>query len=751
MKKLYAAVCLLLASHFAQAQVTIAFQGGEGTAADNWGFVAPSNAGGPLQPGIVNTLPRTGSFALRAGGGNTAGCSGGTNCIAGGGATSCPMHGNTLQFNAVNTTCLSGVQLTVYHRSHTLCAGSGFDGSDNLNFEVRLDGGAWTTINTMTAASDYVWSYATATAGSPANVPNPWVYNVPPGTNSFEFRVRATVNRSDEVFYLDDVRLTTTTTGYGFPGTAGLWNGMQDENWFNACNWDNRSVPTAATNVTFPVGSNNDIVIQSGQDCQCANLTLTGGAGRRIKAEGSAAKVLTCFGNLNLNTAAGSSALDFNDGLGGTPDGTLNLHGNWNNNATEADFDEGESTLNLIGTANQTISLAGAQAYEVFHNLVLNKPAGDVFLAKNVQLARVLTLMNGKLTTNAQHVYTASPAVGAVTGHSAASYVNGNLRRQIQTGTGVFTYDFPVGTAAHYELASLTFTDPAGVSFIDGFFNPSIGGTPPSVTEGSYTYNTILDAGVWTLTPSPSFTGTYDISLSERGHTNGGASAYIDVKRPDASAVWANPGTHVTFSEAGGTVNCQRSGLTSFSDFAIALSNTPLPIDGMRLVAVPQSDASVALDWRWEARVQGHFDLERSTESGTMAIGFWKIGREREMHTVDAGAPQGWLRYTLYHTDLNGTRERVATDEVWNTAAPSPAPRIWPNPTASGAHLQLGTKGTWQLDMVRIDGIQVMALKGEATDVEQAFETASAQLEPGMYVVRFVHGGKVFSSKLVRQ
>lgn len=751
MKKLLAAFYLLLATLSTQAQVTIAFQGGEGTAADNWGFVAPANAGGPLQPGIVNTLPRTGTSALRAGGGNTTGCSGGTNCIAGGGATACPMHGNTLQFNPVNTSCLSGVQLSVYHRSHTLCAGSGFDGSDNLNFEVRLNGGAWTTVQTLTAASDYTWSYATATAGSPANVPNPWVYNVPVGTTSFEFRVRATVNRSDEVFYLDDVRLTTTTTGYGFPGTAGLWNGIQDENWFNACNWDNRAVPTAATDVTFPVGAHNDIVIQSGQDCQCAHLTLTGGTGHQIKAEGSPAKVLTCFGNLNINTAAGSSVLDWNDGISGTPDGTLNLHGNWSNNASEGDFDEGESTVSLLGSGNQTISLAGAQAYEVFHDLTVHKPAGDVLLAKNVQLTRVLTLTQGKVTTLANHIYTASPAVGAVTGHSTASYINGNLRRQIQTGPGVFSYDFPVGTAAHYELASLTLTDPAGVNWIDGFFNPSIGGTQPALTEAGLTYNTILDAGVWTLTPTPSFTGTYAISLTERGYTNGGASAYIDVKRPDAGTAWANPGTHITFSETGGAVNCQRSGLSSFSDFAIALSSTPLPIEGMRLVAVPQADATVALDWHWKARVQGHFEVERMTESGSTTVGSWEIGSEKEMHTLDAGAPQGWLRYTLHHTDLNGTRELVASDEVWNTTSTAPAPRIWPNPSAAGAQLQLGAPGAWQLDLVRIDGTSILTFQGEATDVEQAFEKASGQLAPGMYVLRLLHAGKVFSSKFVRQ
>lgn len=751
MKKLYTVVCLLVVAFSLNAQTTIAFQGGEGTAADNWGFVAPTNAGGPIQPGIVAALPRTGTFALRAGGGNTTGCGGGSNCIAGGGATSCPMHGNTLQFNPINTTCLSGVQLTVYHRSHTLCSGSGYDASDNLNFEVRLNGGAWTTVQTLTASGDYAWTYTSNPAGVPANVPNPWVYNVPAGTTTFEFRARTTVNRSDEVFYLDDVRLTTTTTGYGFPGTAGLWNGIQDENWFNACNWDNRTVPTAATNVTFPVGANNDIVIQNGQNCQCSNLTMTGGSGHKIKAEGSPTKVLTCFGNLNINTTAGSDVLDFSDGASGSPDGTLNLHGNWNNNSDEGDFEQGEATINLLGSGNQTISLATAQPYEVFHNLVVNKPAGDVILGKNVQVENVLTLTNGKVTTNANHLHTASTATGAVTGQNTASYINGNLRRQIQNGVGVFTYAFPVGTAAHYELASLTFTDPLGVSFIDGFFNPSIGGTPPSVNEGGFLYTTILDAGVWTLTPSPSFTGSYDISLSERGYTNGGASSYIDVKRPDASAAWANPGAHITFSEVGGVVNCQRSGLTSFSDFAIALSSTPLAIETLTFAAVPQPDASVMLDWSWVTHLRGKFDLVRVAEGATDAVGEWEVGAASKMHTLDADAPLGWLRYELYHTDLNGARDLVASDEVWNAGTREVAPRIWPNPTAASAHLQLGGQGEWKLDMVRSDGAQILDVAGEAALVERAFESAAVQMEAGIYLIRLNLQSKVFTLKFIRQ
>ncbi|HEX2898489.1 MAG TPA: T9SS type A sorting domain-containing protein [Bacteroidia bacterium] len=735
-----------------QSQTVIAFQGGEGSPTDNWTFQAITNAGGPTPPGIVASHARTGAFAIRAGGGNTAGCSGGANCISGGGATGCPMHGSTIQFNPINVSCLSNVQLTVHHRNHTICSGNGWDASDSLKFEVRLNGGAWTTIASMIASGDYGWQYTTNPVGIPATMPNPWVYAVPPGTNSFEFRVRARVNRSDEVFYLDDVSLTTSTTGYNFPGTAGLWNGLSDDNWFNPCNWDDRQVPTAATNVTFPTGSNNDIVIQAGQDCQCNNIVCTGGAGRVIRAAANPAKMLTVFGNLTNSTTAGSTVLQFTDGLLGTPDGTLNLYGNWTNNSSAGDFVEGESTINFLGSANQTVTLGTVEPTEDFFNVTVSKTGGDVVLAKTIRVGGVLSLLNGKVTTAANAVAVANPLPAAVSGHSTASYVNGNLVRAIQMGPGTRVYDFPLGTAANYELASLSLTNPAGFTVIGGFFNPFIGGTAPSIVEAGDLYAEILNAGVWTLAPDLPFVGSYDITLHERGYSNGGATKYIDVRRPDVLGVWTNPGAHVGFSEVGGVVTCTRSGLASFSDFAIALYNFIAAEGDFDLKAALGADATVAIDWTWGSEaLQGEFDLLRMSDGQATPLGEWEIGGSQFMATHDVDAPQGLLRYELYHTDLNGNRSRVATDEVWNSGTGEAQPRLWPNPNDGEVHLQLAADENWQLQLIRIDGALVAEWAGAATEIQEAFETAVPELSSGVYIVKCVNAGKSFHLRMVRR
>jgi hypothetical protein len=192
----------LLPTQLLYGQIRHFYQGGEGTDCDNWGFTPPtSNTSVPaLTPGAVTTpLRRTGTNAIRAAGGNNAGCSGGVNCIAGGGATLCPMNGQEVLFNTVDVSALSTVQLTFYHRSHTSCSGSGFDSGENLTFTPILNGVAQSPITLKTGGGDLVWGWELFT------------YNVPAGTNTFAFRTNSNVNRSDELYYLDDIQLTAST------------------------------------------------------------------------------------------------------------------------------------------------------------------------------------------------------------------------------------------------------------------------------------------------------------------------------------------------------------------------------------------------------------------------------------------------------------------------------------------------------------------------------------------------------------
>jgi hypothetical protein len=744
MKKLFArllvpAAVFSFATVILPAQTTIAFQGGEGTAADNWNFTAISSASpvGPNAPGITTVNPRTGTRSIRAGGGNNTGTSG-VNCISGGNAVGCGMHGNTIQFDPVNVQCLSGVVITAYHRSQGCGAslGSGFDTGESVFFEVSLNGGAWTAINTLTGSGDYNWDYTTNPAGAVSTAPNPISYNVPGGTSTVAFRARCNSNRSDEFFYLDDVRITTTTSGYSFPGTPGLWNGLSNNNWFNACNWDDRTVPTPATNVTFPVGSTNDCVIQSGQNCQCNNFSITGTSGRKFKGEGDPTKVLTVFGNLTMTTSVGSNVLDFSDGITGTPDGTINLYGNWVNATDETDFKQGEGVVNLLGSANQDISLSTAQPYEVFCSINVNKPSGVVTLSKSITIEGTLTLTNGVIQTGANHVYVFNNATASVAGHSTLSYVNGNLRRRIITGAGTRTYDYPVGTASQYELASLNLVNPAGSTWIQSAFSSPVTGAAPSITESSVTYDIMLDAGFWAFTSDVPYTGnSYEPTLNERGYTNGGAGVYINVYRTNSAAAWTNPGTQLSYSEAGATVTANRNGWTAMGEMGIARPTTPLPVELIDFEAHAQDNGEIMLLWHATGLAPGgKFEVYRVGEEGAEEFVVTRPEEsDGEYAGIDGQAPQGLVVYRLYERDVNG--QKTLAGSAYVLKGEGAKLHLWPNPSSDEIHLSLPSEGDWTVAVFTTTGSDVLFLTGDRSMVEQAFSQEAVKLSPGLYLL----------------
>lgn len=200
-------------------QTVIAFQGFEGTGADNWTFTPPTqNNVAPILPaGVANYgagYAATGNFSIRAGGGGTGCGSGGTNCINGAGSGGTCMNnsnGDIVQFAPINIQCYSGVTISAAYRTHVFCVGTGLDGPDRLYFEVSLNGGAWTTVATVSGTNNCVWDYTTnpvVCGGTP--VANPYVYNVPAGTQTVAFRTRVQRDRSDEVYYIDNVKITGT-------------------------------------------------------------------------------------------------------------------------------------------------------------------------------------------------------------------------------------------------------------------------------------------------------------------------------------------------------------------------------------------------------------------------------------------------------------------------------------------------------------------------------------------------------------
>ncbi|MCW3077077.1 MAG: hypothetical protein JWO32_1686 [Bacteroidetes bacterium] len=120
----------------------------------------------------------------------------------------------------------------------------------------------------------------------------------------------------------------------------------------------------------------------------------------------------------------------------------INVGGDFNNASL---FSAGTSLVNLNGTINQTVTTNAASP---FYNLKINKAAGDVYQASNIQVSSTINFTNGKIYTytllpTLYQLYLSNTAVAGITGGSAASCVIGNLRRALVAGAGI--YQFPLG------------------------------------------------------------------------------------------------------------------------------------------------------------------------------------------------------------------------------------------------------------------------------------------------------------------
>jgi len=211
-------------------------------------------------------------------------------------------------------------------------------------------------------------------------------------------------------------------------------------------------------------------------------------------------------------------------------------------------------------------------------NLTISNTAG-VTLTATTSVSGILTLSSGRLITGSNEIRVTNTASAAITSHSATDYVVGNLRRSVNSSG---TYDFPIGTSSNYEFISVTLSGTSGFSTLLATFtntNPLTGVLSLlGIVINGFTIDKMLNYGYWTLTPNlVMLSGSYSVTVKEKGFSNSMTSAnkYCVLKRANSLLPWSSVGTHNinTQSVSAGVVTAVRSGLTSFSDFAIAFND----------------------------------------------------------------------------------------------------------------------------------------------------------------------------------
>lgn len=352
---------------------------------------------------------------------------------------------------------------------------------------------------------------------------------------------------------------TITATGNGLNSPTAQINGTLNIQNFNGHNFGTVTgtgklylTPNGSNQYTFPGGNFAAFVNAGGGTVEYYNngaaaLLPTQATYNNITFSGTGTKNLAntdLLINGNLDIQAGSMVNVSNK--------NVNLKGNFNNTPGISGFQQGTGVLSLSGAAQ---SISGATQ---FYRLTVNG-AGVKTLNTSVDVSNQLTLTTGVISTGLNQLNIL--VNGSVSGGSAASYVAGNLRKYIASGT--ISKSFEVGDNSKYAPVTVSFT---------GTTN-NLGSILASTSAGDHP-----DMGTSTLDGNKSVNRYWSLTnFGVGGFSSYGAVFNFNASDVDAGANYANfkSSRYASGSWNAATVgvrnatSTQVSGLTAFGDFIL--------------------------------------------------------------------------------------------------------------------------------------------------------------------------------------
>ena len=222
-------------------------------------------------------------------------------------------------------------------------------------------------------------------------------------------------------------------------------------------------------------------------------------------------------------------------------------------------------------------------------NLTIANDAG-VALSRETSLSGVLNLTSGTLNTGSYTLIVDNPAPSAIIGGSAASYINGTLRRSIAGGTNTYTY--PLGTSSGYAPVSIAFGAGTSAGYLNGTTSDGI-------------HSDILNSR---FDPDRSVNRTWSFSVSsglgtiECGATLTWAVADQDVQFDYLSAFTGlYSGSSWSYPTVGAVneFSIEVAGLTGFGDFQVGndlvINEPTVPASGINFTNV--TETSMTISW----------------------------------------------------------------------------------------------------------------------------------------------------------
>ena len=364
--------------------------------------------------------------------------------------------------------------------------------------------------------------------------------------------------------------------------------------------------------------------------------------------------------------------------------------------------------------------------------------------------ANFLDLTSGLITTGTNRVYVSNSTPANLSNYSTSSYINGNLRRAVNASGN---YDMPVGTATNYELANVDLNSSTGLTYLDVNFGTI--GTPLNISSLGLTVNstlveTLLDAGIWTITPNAGMSAVnYDIGLSMRGATNAGADPeqHTIVKRANSSSDWTLQGNHnnATQSIAGGVVYAYRSNIAAFSDFAIAKNNSnTLPVELISFAAKCNNN-DVELVWTTASEINNdYFEVQKSDDGNLWYyVGTVKgAGNSSKINNYSFVDKENFANayYRLRQVDFDGKFEY--SPAIFSNCNETKEINliVYPNPVSDYLNVMVENWKSEKIYWEIVNNTGQVVIKGNFKPADSYFveQINMSELKPGMYVVRFI-------------
>lgn len=596
---------------------------------------------------------------------------------------------------------------------------------------------------TLTASGGNTYSWSNGSGGSTLTGVTAGTYTVW-GTNTNNCTSTATATISAPV-----TASTYTWTGNG---------SNTSNNWFDGTNWTSGCVPNCTKDVVIPntaqaIANPPKIGTASGP-ASCNEILITSGSS-------------LIFSNTNSE---------------------LHVCGDFINNGTIT------STAGIIkfqGSVPQNFTQTSTGD---LYNVILANTASlpRLIIKDGVNYKDLSIASNGTFTFQTGLVYTEggrkltikNTASNALNGHGPSAYVFGRLNRAVAAGT---SYDFPVGglpiagNSFPYQLMNINFISLGGLTDLTvSFENPanSTGtGLPVNETSATGQYTDLLNnggsntgigypgaiGGVWTVIPnSYTATPTYNMSLYGRNYDNAGSYEHSILKRNTfCPGTWSVDGSYNSSSVSGNVVMAHRTGLTGFSQFAIAKTIVPLPVE-LVLFDAACKDEQTTLSWVTASEINNdYFTLERSCNENislyeTIAIidGSGNSTTMREYSYVDKEETAGECYYRLSQTDFNGTTTVFTPIAInCNENASFNFVGALPNPAQNEINVLFTSVSTDVVTLHMTDMFGKQLLEKEITpEIGLNKNVISlSNITTGIYFMKLTNGKKVFVKKIVKQ